>query len=75
MGGLRSSGTNALGLRGRQKYTLRQGPLDRREWGRKSRRELLERESVCSWADVLQDGRQWFQDRETRGWRRREVIR
>lgn len=63
MGGLRSSGTNTLGLRGRHKYTLRQGPLDSREWWRQSRRELLERKIVCSWAVVLQDGRQWFQSR------------
>lgn len=31
MGGFRSYGTNTLGLRERHKYTLRQGPLDRRE--------------------------------------------
>lgn len=31
MGGLRPSGTHTLGLRGRHKYTLRQGPMDRRE--------------------------------------------
>lgn len=31
MGGFRSSGTNTLSLRERHKYTLRQGPLDRRE--------------------------------------------
>lgn len=34
VGGLRSCGTNTLGLRGRHKYTLRQGPLDRRGGGR-----------------------------------------
>ena len=66
MGGFRSSGTNTLGLRERHKYTLRQGPLDRRErereWKRRwrRRRELLESKSECSWADVLRGGRQRF---------------
>lgn len=49
MGGLRSSGTHALGLRGRHKYTLRQGPLDRREsgGGRVGGSCLRERECVA----------------------------
>lgn len=77
MGGFRSSGTNTLGLRERHKYTLRQGPLDRRgrKWKRKRRsrrkRELLEGKSECV-AHVLQAGRQRF---GTGPWTRTEERR
>lgn len=62
MGGLRSSGTNTLGLRERHKYVVRQGPLDRREKEEEEGEEgdFFKRKNEYSWADLLQGGRQRF---------------
>lgn len=57
MGAFRSSGTNTQSLRERHKYTLRQGPLDRKE---QEEEEGAERKSECSRVDVLRGGRQRF---------------
>lgn len=64
MGGLRSSGNNTLGLRGRHKCTLRQGPLVRREEvataeEEEEERVTEERESVAGLICCRVEGKQF----------------